>query len=80
MKIKILFFGRVRELLKINSKNIEVSDNSTMKDLVNKINNEHPILSEFSIIYTKNNEYMYSLDASLSDNDVIGFIPPISGG
>jgi molybdopterin converting factor small subunit len=80
MNIKILFFGRVRELLKINNKTIEFSDNSTLNDLVNQINNEYPILSELSIIYTKNNEYMYSLDTALSDNDVIGFIPPISGG
>ena len=29
---------------------------------------------------SRNNEYMYSLDISLNDGEIIGFIPPISGG
>ena len=47
---------------------------------MNDINTQHPILSEISIVYSKNNEYMYSLDVSLNNGDIIGVIPPISGG
>jgi len=80
MNIKILFFGRVREIIKKNSINIEIPDDYTLTNVVNDINTQHPILSEIPIVYSKNNEYMYSLDISLNNGDTIGFIPPISGG
>ena len=80
MNIKVLFFGKVKEIIKKNNLDLEVSDDYTLRDLVNNINNNFSVLSELPIIYSKNNEYMYSLDVSLNNGDIIGFIPPISGG
>ena len=80
MNIKVLFFGKVREMVGNSSKNLDVSDNYTLRELVNLINTEYSVLSELPIIYSRNNEYMYSLDISLNNGDIIGFIPPISGG
>jgi len=80
MNIKVLFFGKVREIVKENSINIEIPDDYTLKNVVNNINAQHQILAEIPIVYSKNNEYMYSLDVSLNNGDTIGFIPPISGG
>ena len=80
MNIKLLFFGRARELIKNSSINLDMPDNSTLKELVNIMNDKYPVLTAISIIYSKNNEYMYSLDTIINNGDVIGFIPPISGG
>ena len=60
MNIKVLFFGKVREIIKKSSTNLEVSDNYTIGELVNLINNEFSVLSELPIIYSRNNEYIYS--------------------
>ena len=80
MNIKLLFFGRARELIKNSIIHLDMPDNSSLRELVNIMNDKYPVLNEISIIYSKNNEYMYSLDTIINNGDVIGFIPPISGG
>ena len=80
MNIKVLFFGRVRETIKSSAEDLVVPNNSTLKTVINMIESESSAISELSIIYSINNEYIYDLDTSLSEGDIIGFIPPISGG
>ena len=80
MNIKVLFFGRVRETIKSSAEDLVVPNNSTLKTVINMIESEFAAISELPIIYSINNEYIYDLDTSLKEGDIIGFIPPISGG
>ena len=84
MNIKILFFGKIREQINIDHKLLYINNNITLdlslNNLINIIHSEYPVLKDTKIMYSINNEYIYDKNIIVNDNDVVGFIPPISGG
>ena len=44
MKIEILFFAKIREILNINNLIIELHELSTLNDLIIKLHNIYPII------------------------------------
>ena len=80
MKIEILFFAKIREILNINNFIIELDNSSTLNDLIIKLHNIYPIIKNEFVVYSINKEYINNNDIRLSNNDIVALIPPISGG
>ena len=81
MIIKVLFFGKLRELLELDSKILTIlEDDYSIQDLVNHLKETYPILNEHKFVVSLNKNYVFDLDEDLENNDEVAFIPPISGG
>lgn len=81
LRVKVLFFGPVRELTGITEEALEVPDGATLADLFDGYAARFPRLSGFraSLVASRNQEFS-SWDTRLSADDDIAFLPPVSGG
>ena len=78
MKIKILYFARIRDITGKDSENIDVNSNS-MEIIKGAVFNKYPeIKNERNLLIAVNDDY-YS-NQEINENDVIAFFPPVSGG
>jgi molybdopterin converting factor subunit 1 len=81
LTVKVLFFGRVRELTGLNDESVELPAGSTLADLFDLYATRYPKLVEFraSLVASRNQEFA-AWDTRLSAGDDIAFLPPVSGG
>jgi len=89
MKIKIELFGVSREFSKNNLLEFEINNNSTIKDIRNKIinyldqnfdgNKNFKKIVNSSAFCTENNNIV-SDNYKITKNEKIAIIPPIGGG
>jgi sulfur-carrier protein len=81
LRVNVLFFGRVRELLAIDEESVEVSNGARLTDLFDLYAARFPQLIAFraSLVASRNQEFA-AWDTPLADNDTIAFLPPVSGG
>ena len=79
--VKVLFFGRLRELVGIAEETAEVSDGATLAELFQQYANRLPALAAFrsSLVASINQEFA-AWDARIHRADEIAFLPPVSGG
>ena len=84
VKINILFFAKVRELVEQPSIQLTVEKELSLSRLFSEICNKFPSLSSLnnSLIFALNQNYINNLEEvlSLNDDDELALIPPISGG
>jgi molybdopterin converting factor subunit 1 len=81
--VELKLFASCREIAGISSCNITLTPpQHSVMDLINNVLEQFPDLadsvSELSIAVNK--KYITEKDHLLSDNDIVAFIPPISGG
>ena len=81
LHVKVLFFGRVRELTGIAAESIDMPVGATLTDLFERYQKRFPALAGFrsSLVASRNQEFA-SWDTALSSGDDIAFLPPVSGG
>ena len=85
MKIKVLFFGSIRELTGSSKMDIELelkpSQNITTNDLLNQLISIYPSidLARDQLSIAVNQQYCKS-PVKLKENDEVALLPPISGG
>jgi molybdopterin converting factor subunit 1 len=81
LRVKVLFFGRVRELTGITEEAVEIPEGATLADLFDRYAARFPQLTGFraSLVASRNQEFA-SWDTLLSREDDIAFLPPVSGG
>jgi MoaE-MoaD fusion protein len=81
MKVRVLLFGQLKEIVGVEQENADLSEGSRVGDLFDRYGQRFPKLADFrsSIAASVNQEYV-SWDASLSPGDEIAFLPPVSGG
>jgi molybdopterin converting factor subunit 1 len=81
MRVKVLFFGRVRELAGMAEEALEIPAGATLADVFERYAARFPQLSGFraSLVASRNQEFA-SWDTRLSAEDDIAFLPPVSGG
>ena len=79
--VKVLFFGRVRELTGLTEDFGECPEGSTLGDLFEQYATRFPKLAGFraSLVASRNQEFV-SWDTRLHPGDEIAFLPPVSGG
>jgi molybdopterin converting factor small subunit len=81
LRVNVLFFGRVRELISIAEESVEIANGASLADLFDRYAIRFPILAAFrpSLVASRNQEFA-SWDTRIAENDTIAFLPPVSGG
>jgi molybdopterin converting factor subunit 1 len=79
--VKVLFFGRVRELAGHREEAQELPEGATIADLFERCTRRFPDLAGFrsSLVASRNQEFA-AWDTKLAHGDEIAFLPPVSGG
>ncbi len=81
MRVRVLFFGQLKEITGIAQEDAELSDGARVEDLFERYGRRFPRLADFrpSIAASVNQEYA-GWRAPLSGGDEVAFLPPVSGG
>jgi molybdopterin converting factor subunit 1 len=81
MTVRVLFFGIVRERIGVREEVVELPARASVADLLSTLSARHARFGEGagSLRVAVNEEYVDST-ATLSDNDEVAIIPPVSGG
>jgi molybdopterin converting factor subunit 1 len=81
IRVKALFFGRLRELVGHAEDSAEFADAGTIEQLFALYTSRHPELAKYrsSVVASRNQEFA-SWDTPLHSGDEVAFLPPVSGG
>src|SRR5579863_5334320 len=81
MRVRVLFFGQLKEIVGVAEDDAELSEGARVEDLFERYGRRYPKLAEFrsSIAASVNQEYA-AWRAPLSPGDEVAFLPPVSGG
>jgi len=80
MKIQLLFFGIVSDVLETSSLEIELDNTCTIQHLKAQLVASYPVLKNIDSYAFAVNE-VYATDTTvLKEKDVVAIIPPVSGG
>ncbi len=80
MKITILLFGILKDIVGENSLELYLENDATIEYLKAHLLKEYEKLNKFSNFSIAVNEAYVELDYILESNDVVALIPPVSGG
>jgi len=80
MRIKILLFGITRDIIGDNSIEIELTSGISVLDLQQMLKKKYSGLNDIENFAIAVNEEYARGEYTISKNDVIAIIPPVSGG
>ena len=81
MRVKVLFFGMLKDVIGHAEESIDIAPASTLKSVFDSYAQRFGTLGErrSSILFARNSEFTKP-EAVLYENDEIAFLPPVSGG
>ena len=81
MRVRVLFFGQLKEIVGAPEESAELSEGAKLEDLFERYGRRSPRFAEFrpSIAASVNQEHADPKTA-LADGDEVAFLPPVSGG
>ena len=81
MRVRVLFFGQLKEIVGTAEESAELSEGARLEDLFERYGRRFPKFAGFrpSIAASLNQEYA-DPKAALADGDEVAFLPPVSGG
>lgn len=81
MRVRVLFFGQLKDIVGVAQEDAELSDGARVEDLFERYGRRFPKLVEFraSVAASVNQEYA-TWRAPLASGDEVAFLPPVSGG
>jgi molybdopterin synthase catalytic subunit len=81
MRVRVLFFGQLKDITGVAQEDAELSEGARVADLFERYGRKYPRLASFrgSIAASVNQEYT-NWRAPLSSGDEVAFLPPVSGG
>jgi MoaE-MoaD fusion protein len=81
VRVKVLFFGQLKDITGHSESVLEVHENGTLNTVFEHFSARFPRLRELSgsIILARNQEFKPRTEP-LADGDEIAFLPPVSGG
>ena len=80
MKITVLLFGILKDILEGNSIELIVEEGVNIEDLKGLILKKYEKLIAYSNFSIAVNEAYVDLNYRLKNNDIVALIPPVSGG
>jgi len=81
IRVKVLFFGRLKEVTGRVEDSVEFADATTIEQLFGLYCARHPELAKYrsSVVASRNQEFA-AWDTPLRAGDEVAFLPPVSGG
>jgi molybdopterin converting factor subunit 1 len=81
VRVKVLFFGRLRELIGVAEESGELPEGTTLAQVFERYAERFPKLTGFrnSMVVSRNQEFA-AWDTRVAAGDEIAFLPPVSGG
>lgn len=81
MRVKVLFFGQLRDLVGRGEDALELAEGASIADVLAHYQSTHPRLENFrpSLAIALNQEYA-EVSAQLHPGDEVALLPPVSGG
>jgi molybdopterin synthase sulfur carrier subunit len=81
IRVKVLFFGRLKELIGRNEESVEVFEHASIEQLFAIFLTRNPELAKYrsSLVASRNQEFA-AWDTQLHAGDEVAFLPPVSGG
>src|ERR1035437_7018876 len=81
MRVRVLFFGRLKDIVGKSEEDAELSEGARVEDLFTRYGRSYPELAKFrsSVVASVNQEFA-DWRATLSSGDEVAFLPPVSGG
>jgi molybdopterin synthase catalytic subunit/molybdopterin converting factor small subunit len=81
VRVRVLFFGRLREIVGKEADEAELETGARVEDLFARYSGRFPLLAQLrlSIAPSVNQEFA-DWKLALSSGDEVGFLPPVSGG
>ena len=81
MQVRVLFFGRLKDIVGKAEEQAELSDGARVEDLFERYGRSFPELAKFrtSVVASVNQEFA-EWRAPLAAGDEVAFLPPVSGG
>ena len=81
MRVRVLFFGVLKEIVGCAEESLEVQPDSTLATVFEHYSQRFETLRgrRPSILFARNHEFA-SPETAVADNDEIAFLPPVSGG
>ena len=81
MRVRVLFFGQLKDIVGVSQEDAEISEGARVEDLYGRYSRRFPRLADFrpSVAASVNQEYA-EWRASLAAGDEVAFLPPVSGG
>jgi molybdopterin synthase catalytic subunit len=81
MRVRVLFFGRLKDIVGKGEEQAELSDGARVEDLFERYGRSFPELARFraSVVASVNQEFAEGR-APLAAGDEVAFLPPVSGG
>jgi molybdopterin converting factor subunit 1 len=81
MKVKVMFFGGIRDIVGTAEGELEIPSGMTARELIQRYCQDYPLFNSYaaSTMIAVNLEFA-SPDTLIKDGDEIAFIPPVSGG
>jgi len=81
MRVQVLFFGVLKDLVGRASETLELDEDATVADVLEYYESRTPKIREVlpSVALSVNRQYA-GPGAVLGDGDEVGLLPPVSGG
>jgi MoaE-MoaD fusion protein len=81
MRVRVLFFGRLKDIVGRSEEDAELSEGARVEDLFARYGRSFPELAQFrsSVVASVNQEFT-EWRATLASGDEVAFLPPVSGG
>ena len=81
VRVRVLFFGRLKEIVGLAEDHADLSAGARVGDLFDRYGHRFPELARFreSVVASINQEFA-GWEAPLAGGDEVAFLPPVSGG
>jgi MoaE-MoaD fusion protein len=81
MRVRVLFFGQLREIVGRSEDDAELADGARLEDLFARYGERYPRLAGFrhSVVASVNQSFA-DWESPLAMGDEVAFLPPVSGG
>lgn len=79
MRVQVQFFAILRELIGVKTETKEIADGTTVGQLWREYAARSPRVTNIRAAYSVNQK-LVNANYVLRERDVVGFIPPVSGG
>ena len=80
MRVRVLYFARLRALLGVGEEVVELPEGALVSTLLEALKSRHEALRGAEGIMVAVNAEYASAERGLREGDVVALLPPVSGG